>query len=87
MNAIASLAVGRDYLTSNDCIILTLIDELLKDNDEDNSVIKDAIVHDHLLATLQKLSLRSAVRDKLIESGRLFKTIMISNFALVSIFH
>lgn len=65
MNAIASLSSGRNYLVESDCFIVDLIYELMTDK----STASDKVVMDHLLATLQKLSLRETVREKLISLG------------------
>lgn len=60
----ASLSAGRSYLTQQNCAIVDILCRLLKDCKKE-----DEAVRDHILVTMQKLSLRKIVREKLINSG------------------
>lgn len=54
LSAVASLRIGRDYLSSSDSLLSLLVTCLR----QETNVKLDSITSDMLLATLQKLSLR-----------------------------
>jgi len=64
VNALASLCGGRNYLTSTDYVIDILIKSLSTFKSQEESFICHMVV-----ATLQKLSLRKAMRLTMIEQG------------------
>uniref|UniRef100_A0A8C5QGU0 LisH domain-containing protein ARMC9 n=1 Tax=Leptobrachium leishanense TaxID=445787 RepID=A0A8C5QGU0_9ANUR len=65
INAFASLANGRVYLSQHPRLLLTL-EETLKLEE------KDSITRENVLGTLQKLSLRSCMQSAMIQDGLVF---------------
>ncbi|KAM4692879.1 lisH domain-containing protein ARMC9 isoform 2-T2 [Discoglossus pictus] len=65
INAFASLAQGRVYLSQNPCLLRSL-EETLKAEE------KDSVSRENVLGTLQKLSLRRAMQSAMIQDGLIF---------------
>ncbi|XP_071051450.1 uncharacterized protein [Onthophagus taurus] len=70
LNAISSCTLGRDYLCQDDRTIrFSIIPLVCGRNSQTNSIGISETTKEHLLVTLQKLSLRSKMRLVMIESG------------------
>ncbi|NXY23838.1 ARMC9 protein, partial [Atrichornis clamosus] len=65
INALASLAEGRAYLSQNPTL-LQMLEERLKAED------KDSLTWENVLGALQKFSLRRALQSAMIEDGLIF---------------
>ncbi|XP_052542846.1 lisH domain-containing protein ARMC9 isoform X2 [Tympanuchus pallidicinctus] len=65
INAIASLAEGRLYLSQNP-VLLQMLEERLKTED------KDSLTWENVLGALQKFSLRRALQSAMIKDGLIF---------------
>lgn len=73
MNSIASLTIGRNYLSSSEDFLLFVLLPLVLGEHESNVTLTAASL-EHVLATLQKLSLRRHLRLLMINAGN--KTIL-----------
>ncbi|XP_054710572.1 lisH domain-containing protein ARMC9-like [Uloborus diversus] len=83
LNALSSFVLGRQYLTSNNKLLVELVKYLLKTDGSENSVSLDMV-----LGTLKKLSIRRTSQAFMVETGviewlaRIFYSrISISNYA------
>lgn len=71
VNTFASLTVGRNYLCQENDILVNMLLQLIFET-HPSHVKLDVKTRDHLLATLQKLSLRKKIRLKMIDAGQNF---------------